>query len=96
MAQFYRDTKIWLSVPGGVAGIDPEEINSIISEYNRTVYKYSDFWDFFRYESGIDARGFSFWNDFIIDENGKTIAGCNPLMSKVKTIRKSEITQEVY
>jgi hypothetical protein len=79
MSKLYRHQFIWLSVPGGVQGILPEEINPIIEEYNRNIYRYGDFWDYFQYKTGIYASGFSFWN------NG------NPLFSKVKTIRKSEL-----
>ena len=61
----YKDTKVWLRVDFGVTGIEAEEMNEYIREYNGS---YScgiiDFWDWLRYEKGIDAYGFSaLWND---------------------------------
>lgn len=80
MSNLYRHSKIWISTCGGVIGFDPDELNHYISEYNRLMYRFSDFWEYLSYELNQYLSGFStIWN------NG------NPLMSQLKTIRKSEL-----
>ena len=78
----YRHTKIWIYSLSQrcVIGFDPDQINEIIKKYNsptHQIYKYSDFWSFFNYETGEDVKGFDcIWNDG------------NPLIKKLVKIKK--------
>lgn len=58
---------VWLSRPGGVVGMDYQELNHYIQLYNRGLYKYVEFFPWLSYEVFGDTdyiTGFSaLWND---------------------------------
>ena len=61
----YVDTKVWLSVPGGVEGWEPNELNRYIDRWNspnmKLIRSYCDFFGWLSDEEGRTIYGFSFW-----------------------------------
>lgn len=57
------DSKVWLTVPGGVEGWDVDELNSRIDEWNSpdnaVVRSLGDFFGWLSYMEGRDIYGFS-------------------------------------
>ena len=73
----HRCQFIWLSVPGGVEGVNLEWINERITYFNCNLSAYDvDFWEWLSWDTGESFYGFSaFWNYG------------NPLFSKVNQIK---------
>lgn len=72
----YVDSKVWLTVPGGVVGWDLLDINAKIDEFNSLGIE-ADFFDYLTWaeDDGNIYQGFSvLWN--------------SKLMADVHTIRK--------
>lgn len=61
----YVDSKVWLSVPGGVEGWDIDDLNKCIDEWNspsnKLVRSLGTFFQWLSYHEGRTINGFSFW-----------------------------------
>ncbi len=58
-----RKDIVWISVPGGVVGMNLSYLNDKIDQFNKSEYlvNYASFWEWFSWEEGETYRGLSFW-----------------------------------
>ena len=58
-----KDNIVWISVPGGVVGMNLDYLNSKIDYYNKSEYlvKYGSFWEWLSWEEGEIYKGLSYW-----------------------------------
>lgn len=56
------DDIIWISVSGGVRGINLTYLNNKIDQFNRSEYlvNHASFWEWFSWEEGEEYRGLSY------------------------------------